>query len=294
MCSAKVASYVCYWFPWWCLQNWWLQLHLPSSVHVRVYKGALELKRLFLSLHVLVFLVWNYNAAEFPEIWYIGVFFGQQNNWFFLEWVKEMAFKSGVLNRRRKREEAVDAKTPYGPPAIRNLIQLPALFQLWYKNTEFLSDWLSKHFLHTKFSPERVHPSPWNVPLSVEKVSTLQLLFPFMGRVLPDSERCAWDISGTKRGHFWRKGIFQYLSFGRLDHQKQEGKGGREAESSVMALSSSILVVPPVSDLLSLLSSDSSQGTSRCPLTDACCLFSQIVWKISFGQKPKCEGAILF
>lgn len=62
-------------------------------------------------------------------------------------------------------------------PAIKNLIQLPALFQLWYKNTECLPDWLSKYFLHTKSSPERVHPSPWNVPFSVEKVETLQLPF---------------------------------------------------------------------------------------------------------------------
>lgn len=84
---------------------------LAGSVNVRVSRWALELNCLFLSLYVLVILVWNYNAAEFPEIWYIGVFSGQQNNWSSLEWLKEMAFKSGVLNRRGKREETLDAKT---------------------------------------------------------------------------------------------------------------------------------------------------------------------------------------
>lgn len=68
---------------------------------------------------------------------------------------------------------------------------------------------------------------------SVEKVETLQLPLQssvaFMGRVFPDSERCASDISGTKRGHFWRKDIFQYHSFGRLDHHLLEaGREGRK------------------------------------------------------------------
>lgn len=79
-----------------------------------------------------------------------------------------------------------------------------------------------------------------------------------------------------------------------LDHQEQEGKGGREAESSVMALPFSILVARPSVPVLILVSSDSSRGRSRCPVTDACCLLSQIALKISFGKKPKCEGAILF
>lgn len=115
--------------------------------------------------------------------------------------------------------------------------------------------------------------------------------------VLPDSERCARDISSTKRGHFWRKGIFQYRSFGRLAHQKQSSQRsseqGRQRNQWWLWPPPFLWQLPSVT-VLSLVSSDSSQGRSRCPVIDACCLLSQIALKISFGKKPKCEGAILF